>query len=92
MITVVLAGSRRQFQDWCRENGADPRDQNIQYVTEWHHLRGLGRPVEVVTYGTFWDRPRAMELHAEATEVAERNRNLVDPDPPRPWKWVVTSP
>lgn len=89
MITVVLAGSRQQFEHWCRENDVHPRDQNVVRVTEWHHLRGLGKPVELVVTGTFWETPRAMELHAEATEVARRNADLPDPDPPRTWSWTI---
>lgn len=91
MITAVLAGSLRQFKDWCRENEVDPRDQNVLYVGEARHLRGLGKPVQLVVYGTFWGRPGAMELHAEASHVAAVNAYLPDPDPPRPWSWTITS-
>lgn len=92
MITVVLAGSLPQFRNWCRENEVNPRDQNVLYVTESHQLRGLGRPVEVVVYGTFWNLSRAEELYQDAVEVSVRNEVHTDPDPPRPWSWTITSP
>lgn len=92
MITAVLAGSLLQFKDWCRENHANPRDRNIVYVQDSQDLRGLGKPLEVIVYGTFFERRNAEQLHYETLLVQRRNKDFPDPDPPRPWSWTIDTP
>ncbi len=90
MITAVLAGSLLQFRNWCRENHANPTDRNIVYVRDEQDLRGLGKPLEVIVYGTFFERRDAEQIHWVALMVQRQNRYMRDPDPPRPWSWRVT--
>jgi hypothetical protein len=60
---VVLAGNYREFLFWCRENNRNPRDRNLIYARELHHIRGLGK-IKFVTYGTWAQRgPRAWEMY-----------------------------
>jgi hypothetical protein len=93
VITAVLSGSLLQFKQWCGENGADPRDRNIVYVRHISDLRGLGKPVEVIVYGTFFEeRKNAEQLHYETLMIQRQNKDLPDPDPPRPWSWSITTP
>lgn len=90
MITAVLAGSLLQFKNWCAENGAHPGDMNIVYVRHWTDLRGLGKPIEIVVYGSFFaDRKGAEQLHYETLMIQRQNADLPDPDPPRPWSWTI---
>ncbi|WP_328545450.1 hypothetical protein [Streptomyces europaeiscabiei] len=54
--TVVLAKNLQMFHAWCRETGHSPRDPRVVYASGEHRLRGL-RNVEIVRYGSWWDRP-----------------------------------
>ena len=88
MITLVLAGTRHQFQDWCRENGVNPRHRSVvRYVRGRRDCLGLtGQRIEVVFYGTFWDREDAIEIAWWARHVQRTTlRPVVDLElPPYP--------
>jgi hypothetical protein len=56
--TVVIAGTSREYQDWCKRemlSGPVLASGRVTFIRDEHDLRGL-RPgeVKVVLYGTFW--------------------------------------
>lgn len=60
-VIVVLAGNRRQFEDWCREAGRSPKDAStIDGSTERAMLGVYADRLEIV--GTFWQKENAPYL------------------------------
>ena len=60
MTKLIYAGSHQQFVAWCRENNVEPRSDglNVVYVGSVEHIYGFDpKDVEVVYYGTYYDRP-----------------------------------
>lgn len=39
-LTAVVCARYSQFEDWCRENGRNPRDPSLKMVMEIHHVQG----------------------------------------------------
>jgi hypothetical protein len=72
---VVLAGNFREFQFWCRENNRNPRDRNLIYASEMHRLQGLGK-VRYITYGTWYLRRDAFEIHEYLIYLVRRQECL----------------
>jgi hypothetical protein len=62
-VTAVVAGDYRQFCDWCREQGADPRSPEVLYATPTS-LRGR-RLVAVEYTGTWYQREDLREIEQE---------------------------
>jgi hypothetical protein len=73
MITLVLAGSRNQFED-C------PRDRKMVYVQDLQAARGLNEPVRIEVVGTFWSCRDAAERYAMVRYVQDLCRDRPDPD------------
>lgn len=63
---IVIAGNRRQFLDWCLENGRDPNRE--VFVHSPHVLCGLSiQPEDICRVGTWWEREDIKELEVELT-------------------------
>jgi hypothetical protein len=61
---LVIAGTHRQFLDWCRETKTDPR--NARFVNDWHSVAGLDpKDWRIYRYGTFPER--FYEIHEYLT-------------------------
>ena len=56
--TLIVAGSYREFMDWCRENKRSPYDRDIRYVNTPEQLQGY-KPgdVTIVRYGNWIRSP-----------------------------------
>lgn len=79
-LTLVLAGSYRQYEQWCWANGLNPRDRTSQrYVGDPMDCRAISSDYEVriLIHGTFWDRRDAVELYEWASR-AERTSMSFD--------------
>jgi len=77
VLTVVLARSLRDFHAWCRETGTSPRDRSVLYASGPHSIRAL-TDVEVVRYGSWWDRPDEAELADAVTRLENRGRKRTE--------------
>lgn len=75
-LRVVLAGTYRQYEQWRVDNEIRRNDPDVLFASEWHRLRGIHRPIEVHTVGTFWDRPDALEIAEAARYLYEKTRHL----------------
>jgi hypothetical protein len=62
-MRLVLAGSERQFYDWCAENHVNPhhRDTRAKYISNYNDFFGIEGGGEIILFGTYWDNP----LHAD---------------------------
>lgn len=78
MITLVLAGTRHQFEDWCREQDVNPRDRSVaRYVWRQDDVRGITQQeLHMVVYGTFWQRRDAQMLYDWTKLAVDRSREL----------------
>ncbi len=70
MLTVVVARTYRQFEDWCRSQGINPkhpRAHNVLYASEEQAIRGIApHSARVVYTGTpRFDMPEAFWLRIE---------------------------
>lgn len=88
-VTVVLAGNRRQYDDWCRMNQRNPHDRDLICITtysDWHRLRGV-TVSNVVHVGTWDDMRHLGELlaiiHTRMAQVCPTcDGTRCDPDDP----------
>lgn len=63
-FTLVLAGSKAQFDEWCRQNDGSPA--NAIYLANHEVLMGRNaEDYDFVTYGTWWERSDWPALGAE---------------------------
>jgi hypothetical protein len=78
VITLVLAGSLTQFNDWCREQGVNPRDRSVaRYVRDQGDCRGITQhELKAVVCGTFWDRTDAVILYEWAHLAVSRSQSF----------------
>jgi len=70
---IVLAGSHEQFQVYLSRARRD-RETEYVYGGNAHSLMGKVA-YDVVTYGTFWERPDASGLFNLAELAKERYKN-----------------
>ena len=62
---IVLAGNRREFNNYLDEKGLTNFAGNYIYGAEPHNIMGIeAEKVEVI--GTFWDRKDALIMEREA--------------------------
>ena len=57
--TYVIAGNYQQFKYWCNSTKVSPNAKHVVYVARQETLMsesGIGRNVNVVYFGTFYDR------------------------------------
>lgn len=69
--TVVVTGSRIEFQSWCRDNGWNPRDPSLIPISrneDLQRIRGLC-DFDVVYYGSWF---RSLDENCVAAEIRTR--------------------
>jgi hypothetical protein len=88
VLYFVLACSRHQSMDWCREHDVRPHRPGVSidnreepvalHVTDIQRLRGLqgSGPIEVVTTGNWYH----LRASGELLEVAERIAQVANED------------
>jgi hypothetical protein len=67
--TAVLAGTYRQFLDWCREHKVSPDSDLVFDVTSPSSLRGRSN-VELVRIGTWYERRDLWEIEEQIAFLA----------------------
>lgn len=83
---IVLTGNYRQFRDYCHENHLDYRRQAVYVCSVEDVLRKVQgfrySEEDVITTGTFWDRPWAEAVHWEVMHRADEHpqRPVTRPD------------
>jgi len=70
--TVVLAQSLQAFHAWCLQAGRSPRDRSLLYPSGPHALRSLTGHVEIVRYGSWYERPDGQALEAAVAALEHR--------------------
>lgn len=64
-MIAVIAGTHRQFIEWCRANGMGKNGQAAYHIRDVGDIRGR-RFAGVVLVGTWYELRRANELKALA--------------------------
>ncbi len=63
-LTLVIAGSLKDFERWCKLNSSDLSQQNTRNVIDYLNVMGL--PVEqvenIVVTGKFWNNKILMSV------------------------------
>ena len=77
-IKLILAGNYRQFLDWCKEEGVDPRTRSIRYIHDVHSILGM-RDYEVIRYGTYYERKDFNDIEDEIKATSYRFKKKGQP-------------
>lgn len=85
---IVLAGNRRQFVQWCQDEGISLRRYEGREVVDASNTRGLlgqqfGPYDQFLLVGTWYDR-RDIEQIVEALVTRTRGDDV-----PKGWTWVT---
>jgi hypothetical protein len=63
-MTVVFAGSYRQFRQWCWQHQRSPLEPGLVYAAHVSRVRGR-HGATVIRVGTYYERPDYDEMERE---------------------------
>ena len=53
-MKLVLAGNKKQYDNWLRENHLNPAE--YRFICKPEHIRGYN-PIKIIKVGTYWENP-----------------------------------
>lgn len=59
--TCIITGDRKQFKEWCKENGVQESDPAVKFISSVDDFKAIQNP-KVIWYGSYNNRVDVLDI------------------------------